>query len=106
MRVQRLARKNHRYQPKRFFGWIVVAVFLSVLTFVVSISQPTLEAEQSYAWVQDTWAGDPTDNTANHTDNQAGWTEYSAADDDIFLGGTVTLERETVNFTESFQNYF
>ncbi|MFA5840752.1 MAG: hypothetical protein WC847_00540 [Candidatus Paceibacterota bacterium] len=52
-----------------------------------------------FTFVQSSWAGGITANTAVHASNQTGWTEYSLKND-MTAGGTLTLPVSSKNFTD------
>lgn len=53
----------------------------------------------TYNFVQSSWAGGATANTAVHATNQTGWTQYSAATG-VTVGATVTLPSVAKTFTD------
>ncbi|MFZ2882509.1 MAG: hypothetical protein WA019_05535 [Candidatus Moraniibacteriota bacterium] len=54
----------------------------------------------TYGWLQTTWTTQ-TANTADHTVNQTGWTEYSAADPHVATGESVSITTETATLTHT-----
>ncbi|MCK9345220.1 MAG: beta-propeller fold lactonase family protein [Candidatus Pacebacteria bacterium] len=65
---------KHKYHHHVFFGSLAF-VFASLGVYVYTND---VARAATYNFVQATWVGGVTANTATHTSNQTGWTQYSA----------------------------
>ncbi|MFC1756447.1 hypothetical protein ACFLY1_00670 [Patescibacteria group bacterium] len=69
---------------------LLVATIL-ILSTVVYFQKSIYVQSATYTWNQTDWSGGVTANDADHTSNQTGWDEYSAADSNLTIGTDVTL---------------
>jgi uncharacterized protein (TIGR02145 family) len=61
-----------------FFAYGVLAIGIGMLI------QKSLTSEgATFGWVQSDWTGGATSNTADHADDQTGWSEYSSKDPNV-----------------------
>lgn len=83
---------------------ILSSVFLIVLVSVF-VYQNYIAKAATYGWVQTTWST-LTGNTAQHTSNQTGWTEYSAVDSNVSTGDSVSITSEVTSLEQTSSDDF
>lgn len=78
---------EYKNYQKRVRAFSVAGTFAAIFALVLLINifgfPWTKIKAASYAWSQTSWSGGITANTASHTSNQTGWTEYSATSSNI-----------------------
>ncbi|MFC1756460.1 fibronectin type III domain-containing protein [Patescibacteria group bacterium] len=73
--------------PRKAVAVITILILIATIFF----QNTPYSQGATYYWVQTDWSGGVTVNDANHTSDQTGWDEYSAADSDITAGTEVTI---------------
>lgn len=91
--------------PKRkrtlFSSFLILSLFILSGFFFFSHNEKIKGA--TYGWIQSSWIGGITTNTANHTDNQENWTEFASKDDNIIVTpeGEVTISGTSDSWVET-----
>jgi hypothetical protein len=74
--------KKNKIKKKKIIGILVVSHLFVFMAGFVAYKSLTSEGA-TFGWVQSDWTGGATSNTADHTDDQTGWSEYSGKDDNV-----------------------
>lgn len=99
--------KNHYQSPSVQLHWKnYLRDGLIVLALVGAVAMMFRAGAATYTFVQGSWAGGVTANTANHGSNRTGWTQF-ASSSNIVSGSSLTLAFATASTTQqgtSFQS--
>lgn len=93
------------FRTYRAYAWSVSSITVAIIVGSIFFFHAPLRAA-TYTWVQTSWAGGITANTAIHPTHQTGWTEYSAKDSSVTAGATVALSTQSLSQTETTDTSF
>jgi hypothetical protein len=80
-------------------------LFLSILFIVASLGiffyKDYIAKGATYGFIQSSWSGGQTANTAVHPTNENNWNQYSAKDANTSAGATVSITSEITALTHT-----
>ncbi|HAT74330.1 MAG: hypothetical protein US30_C0002G0064 [Candidatus Moranbacteria bacterium GW2011_GWF2_36_839] len=84
---------------------IVLSSIFLVVAVGVFVYRNYIAKAATYGWIQTTWSS-LTANTAQHTTDQTGWTQYSAVDSNVATGDSVSITSEITSLSQSSSTEF
>jgi len=84
---------------------IVLSSIFLVVAVGVFVYRNYIAKAATYGWIQTTWSS-LTANTAQHTTDQTGWTQYSAVDSSVSTGDSVSIISEVTSLEHTSSDQF